>query len=483
MSYWHLTAPPAIGGREGWLPKRAEVAIIGGGLAGLLTAYRLGEEGVRAVVIESSEIGYGQSGASTGKVSVATGLTYHRLFTERGADAARAYAEAQLCAVEAYRRIILEERICCDMERLPAVLYTRDDPALLEQEAVAARAAGLRVELRRRTALPFDVSLTLSYPAQAQLHPVKFLAALSRRVEIFMGLTVTDVHGHTIVTDDGQELEAQKIVYACHYPIKDMPGLFFMKLSRSLSYGIALRGIPPLPAMYNGIDRGGLSLRSHGDTLLLVGGAHRTGEWGRDPAHTGLSYLRAAAARYFPRVRIAATWAGQDCMSPDALPLIGAYSALAPDQYVATGFSKWGLTGSMIAATVLTDLIVGRQNAVAAYLHPGRFGRETLRAAVSQAGQTALGLGRRLQRTAEFAGEFAPEAGDLSHSPVCTHLRCALTWNGDTETWDCPCHGSRFTSEGRVISSPAVHPLRQCARTIGHHADESGNNHIERKPL
>lgn len=481
MSYWHLTAPTAIGGREGWLPKRTEVAIIGGGLAGLLTAYRLAEAGIHAVVIESGAVGYGQSGVSTGKVSVATGLTYHRLAMERGADVARAYAEAQMQAVEAYRRIILDERICCDFECLPAVLYTRDAPARLEEEAVASRAVGLRVELKRRTALPFDVALALSYPSQAQFHPVKLLAALSRRVEIYMGLTVTNVHGHTLVTDDGQELEAQKIVYACHYPIKDMPGLFFMKLSRSLSYGLALSNIPPLPAMYNGIDRGGLSLRSHGDTLLLVGGAHRTGEWGRDPAHTGLSYLRAAAARYFPRVHIAATWAGQDCMSPDGLPLIGTYSALAPDQYVATGFSKWGVTGSMIAATVLADLIVGRPNSVAAYLHPGRFGRETIRAVFSQAGQAVAGWERRLHRTAEVADELAPPKHDLQRPPVCTHLGCALTWNGDTSTWDCPCHGSRFAKDGSIVSSPAVHPLQQCAQKIRHRAD--GNGNIERKSL
>lgn len=487
MSYWHLTAPPAIGGREGWLPKKCEVAVIGGGLTGILTAYMLRRAGIRAIVIESHEVGYGQSASSTGKITVATGLTYGKLLTERGAAAARIYAEAQSRALDEYREVIRREGIRCDYEELPAALYTRRAPEKLEAEAIAARGAGLRVEMKRRTALPFDVSLALVYPGQAQFHPVKFLAALARRVDVYTGLTVTDVRGNSLLMDDGQEMEAEKIVYACHYPFRNFPGLYFMKLYQSLSYGIALGGITPLPGMYFGIDRGGLSLRSHGNTLLLVGGGHRTGEWGRDPEHTGLSYLRAAAIRYYPRIRVVSEWAGQDCISPDGLPLIGTYSSLAPDHFVATGFSKWGIAGSMVAATLLTDLITGRQNAVAPYLHPGRFGADTLRTTIAQGGRAAAGLGKRLLPAAEVAEELAPGAGGIVRAggknvaayrdnggvlhtvaPVCSHLGCALTWNPDTKTWDCPCHGSRFSESGSVVSSPAVKPLANLP-------DKSGN--------
>ena len=495
MSYWHLTAPPAIGGREGWLPKKCEVAVIGGGLTGILTAYALRRAGVEAIVLDAHEIGYGQSGASTGKITLAGGLVYHALLTERGPDMAWAWAEAQSRALEDYRRIILNERILCDYMTLPAVLYTRRSPERLEAEANAARALGLRVERRRRTSLPFDVALALVYPGQAQFHPVKFLAALAQRVDVYTGLTVTDVHGHTIITDDGQETEAQKIVYACHYPFRNFPGLYFMKLYQSLSYGIALGGIPPLPAMYYGIDRDGLSLRSHGDNLLLVGGGHRTGEWARDPAHTGLSSLRAAAVKYYPRVRVVAEWAGQDCMSPDGLPLIGAYSSLLTDSYVATGFSKWGIAGSMVAANVLTDLITGRENAVAPYLLPGRFGTDTFRAALRQGGRAVQGLGERFLPAAEAAEELAPGTGGIvrscgkkvaayrdmggvlhSVSPVCSHLGCALTWNPDTRTWDCPCHGSRFSESGAVVSSPAVKPLQGVPGKTGRNADTNERN-------
>lgn len=490
MSYWHLTAPPAIGGREGWLPKKCEVAVIGGGLTGILTAYALRRAGIGAVVIDAREIGYGQSGSSTGKITLATGLTYEKLAEERGITVARAWAEAQSKALEEYRRIVLEERILCDYMGLPAALYSREAPEKLEAEARAARAAGLRVELKRRTALPFDVALALVYPGQAQFHPIKFLAALARRVDVYTGLTVTDVHGHTLVMDDGEAMEAEKIVYACHYPFRNFPGFYFMKMYQSLSYGIALGGIPPLPGMYFGIDRGGLSLRSHGDTLLLVGGGHRTGEWGRDPDHTGLSYLRAAAVRYYPQVRVISEWAGQDCMSPDDLPLVGSFSSLTPDSYVATGFSKWGITGSMVAATLLTDLITGKENAIAPYLHPGRFGADTFRTALAQSGRAVTGIGKRFLPAAETAEELMPGTGGIVRAggknvaayrdnggalhtvaPVCSHLGCALTWNPDTRTWDCPCHGSRFSESGSVVSSPAVKPLQSVPDKTGHRAD------------
>ena len=487
MSYWHLTAPPELCGREGWLPKKCEVAIIGGGLTGILTAYTLRRAGVHAVVIDSHTVGYGQSGSSTGKITLATGITYRKLLTERGANVTRAWAEAQAEALEDYRRIVLDERILCDYKELPAALYTREAPGKLEEEAATARAIGLRVELKRRCALPFDVSLALVYPGQAQFHPVKFLAALARQIDVFSGLTVTDVHGHFLVTDDGQELEAEKIVYACHYPFRIFPGFFFMKLYQSISYGIALAGIPPLPGMYFGIDRGGLSLLSHGGNLLLVGGGHRTGEWGRDPSHTGLSFLRAAAVRYYPQVRVLSEWAGQDCMSPDGLPLVGVYSSLTKDSYVATGFSKWGIAGSMVAARLLTDLITGQDNAVAPYLHPGRFGADTMKTALAQGGRAVAGFGKRFLPAVEAAEELAPGTGGIVRScgkniaayrdengtfhtvaPVCSHLGCALTWNPDTQTWDCPCHGSRFSESGAVVSSPAVMPLRHAPDTNGH---------------
>lgn len=488
-SYWHLSAPEFPGGREGFLPKKTEVAIIGGGLTGILTAYYLGRSGIRAVVLEKRRPGDGQTGYTTGKLTCQRGLLYHKLEEERGAETVRIYAEAQLSALEEYRRLTEALDLACDFETLPAVLYTQSRQDDLEAEAVSARRAGIRAELKRRTDLPFDVALALAYPGQAQFHPLKFLYALSREVELYAGITVTDVRGHTLVCDDGQEMEAERIVFACQYPFKNLPGMYFTKLYQSISYGIALGGIPPLSAMYYGIDPGGLSLRSHGDVLLLVGGAHRTGEWGKGKdGGGGLKILRAAANRYFPRVDVAAEWTGQDCMSPDGLPLIGEYSLLKPDWYVATGFHKWGLLAAMVAARLLVDRIAGWENPVAPLLRPTRFGQRTLRAVGEETGMAIRGLTKHyFHAPAETADEIAPgeacvvfhrrekaavhreQGGELrAVAPYCTHMGCELTWNPDAGTWDCPCHGSRFSENGEVLFSPAVKPLKNLSGNTGH---------------
>ena len=478
MSYWHDSAPDYPGGREGWLPKKVEVAVIGGGLAGLLTAYLLGEAGIDTVVLERRALGEGQTGNTTGKITCQTGLIYRKLENTRGASDARLYAEAQTDAITSFRNIIESERIACDLERLPAILYTRENPALLEEEAVSARRAGIRAELKRRTALPFDIAAALAYPGQAQFHPIKFLMGIATRVKLYQGLGVVGVHGRTILTDDGQEMEAEKIVFACHYPFKNLPGMFFTRLHQSISYGIAVSGIPPLDGMYYGIDPDGISMRSHGNVLLMIGGGHRTGEWGKNP-DTGLRVLEEAAERYYPRPHIISRWAGQDCMPPDGLPLIGEYSPLRPNWFVATGFCKWGMTGSMIAAKVIRDKILGKRNPVEKIVRPSRFGGDTLRAMGKETGYAVSGLSKRIfLPPAEVADELAPgtagvvfrgrektaayrdPAGKLhTTSPYCTHMGCELAWNPDTKTWDCPCHGSRFSPDGKVLDAPAVKPL------------------------
>lgn len=475
-SVWKKEVPPFAHGQEGALPRRTEVAIVGGGLVGVLTALYLKENGIDSVVLEAGEApGVGQSGRTTGKITCQHGLKYAALIRDKGESAARTWASACQGAIHAYEGIVGRLGLSCDLELLPALLYTQKNDGALEREASAARRCGIAAELRRRTDLPFDVSLALSYPRQAQLQPYKFLLGVASRVRVFCGVRVTAIKGRHLLTEEGDEIEAQRVVLACHYPIGLLPSTAFTRLWQSTSYVLALGGVKPLAGMYYGIDRDGLSLRSHGSTLLLTGMSHRTGEE-HPPAFEA---LEGRAREYFPEGHVVTRWAAQDCMSEDGLPLVGPASPLTPHHYIATGFSKWGMTGAMLAAQMIAGDIVGAPHFAAPLCSPARFTLSRLRATARQVGETARGWGRRLfEVPAELSHELAPGEGEIAlsggikvaHSrdeqgeehilrPYCTHMGCQLNYNPDTLSWDCPCHGSRFSEEGKVLDAPATKPL------------------------
>ncbi len=490
-SIWKSGVPPFPYTQNTPLPRRAEVAVVGGGMSGILTALFLKERGIDCIVLEAGEVGGGQSGNTTAKITCQHGLRYAALEKKKGASAARVWAECCLGAIDAYEALAEKYRIACDFERLPAMLYTRRQEEKLEEEAAAARRCGIRAELRRRTELPFDILLALSYPAQAQFHPLRFLWGIAKQVKVWAGCRVCEVKGHTLTTEDGEEVEAQKIVWASHYPPENFPGLYFSRLHQSRSYAIALSGAQTLGAMYYGIDEGALSLRSYRDSLILVGGAHRTGIDHAPP----FAALRDAAKKYYPGARVTAEWSAQDVMSGDGLPLAGTFSSLTPDRYLATGYSKWGMTGAMLAAQIIASDICGERHPAAPICSPARFGLSELRATAQESAHAVRGLGRRLLHIpAETAEELSPgmagvvfykgekrgayrdEAGNLhTLRPYCTHLGCELNWNPDTLTWDCPCHGSRFSPDGVPLDTPATSHLSTCCLHTGRNAAQAPN--------
>ena len=215
----------------------------------------------------------------------------------------------------------------------------------------------------------------------------------------------------------------------------------------------------------------------YGDLLLLGGGGHRTGE---NSAGGRYALLRKQAREWFPESREAAHWSAQDCMPADGVPYIGRFSAGRPDWYVATGFQKWGMTGSMAAATLLCDLICGKQSPYARVFDPGRFDTKAAAGIAKEGLHAVKGLGRRIFQIPALQAEDLPrghggvvkagagklgvcrdDAGGLHAVDIrCPHLGCQLEWNPDEASWDCPCHGSRFDREGRLISGPAQRDLR-----------------------
>lgn len=417
-------------------------AIIGGGMAGILTACLLQEKGISCVVLEADRIGSGQTGRTTAKVTSQHNLIYDNLIRTRGLKLARQYADANQRAIEEYRRLIVERRIDCDWEESAAYLYTQKNAALLQRECEAAEKLGIPAELTEKTELPFPVVCALRFDGQAHFHPLKFLQHIAQEVNIYEESRVLHVDDHVLTLENG-EIKAENIVFAAHYPFVNVPGYYFLKMHQERSYVLALEGAGEnLKGMYLGIDPEGLSFRSWNGYLLLGGEGHRTGENMQGGRY---QKLRHAVQKYYPGYRETARWSAQDCMTLDQVPYIGRYGHTRKHWYVATGFGKWGMTSSMVAAMLLSDKIAGREYPDTEVFSPQRMiPRDAVKSAGNEVGHAVRG----------FAGKSRMER------PIrCTHLGCHLTWNPEEETFDCPCHGSRFDKEGRLLDGPAQKDL------------------------
>lgn len=455
----------------------AEAAVIGGGMAGILTATLLEESGVHTVVLEADRVGSGQTGRTTAKVTSQHGLFCRALEKKLGAKAAETFAWANQAAVEAYRDLIRRRRLRCGWEDVPAYLYTLESETVLEAEAAAQSRAGLPVQLTRRTGLPFPVRCALRCDGQGQLHPLRLLYALAEALTVYEGTRVLEAEGNLLRTGGGT-VRAERIIFACHFPFVNAPGYYFLRMHQERSCVLALSGAPKLPGIYYGADPGGLSLRCAEGQLLVGGGSYRTGE-----NRTGGRYdaLARSAALLFPNTRETARWSAQDCMTLDGLPYIGPFSPAAPGWYVASGFGKWGMTASMVSALLLRDLILGRENPWADLFTPRRFtpaasaaslldnglhaardlGRLPLAPARGPAEALPPGHGGIVEAEGRKLGVYrAPDGALYAVDPRCPHLGCQLEWNPDEKSWDCPCHGSRFDYRGHLLSGPAQRGIR-----------------------
>ncbi len=452
--------------------RKADAAVIGGGLAGILTAHFLRAAGLETVVLEAARVGSGQTGRTTAKITAQHGLIYERLIDQLGREKAGLYAEANQWAVAEYRRMAREEGIDCDFADCPAYVYATGDPWPIHREAEAARSLGIDAACTADTELPFPVAAALRFEHQARFHPLRFLNAVAEPLALYEKTRVKDVEQNRVMTDRGT-VTAEHIVFACHYPFRNVPGYYFLRMHQERSYVLALENAAELEGLYFGADGDGLSFRPQGNLLLLGGGGHRTGE---NSAGGQYQKLRQAARTFWPESRETAAWSAQDGMPLDGVPYIGRFSAATPNWYVATGFQKWGMTSSMVAARLLTDLITTGASPWEEVFTPQRFQPSTAgKALLQESAQAAKGLGRRLFTppraevealprghggVVEYHGEklgiYKDDSGEVFCVSVrCPHLGCQLEWNPDEKSWDCPCHGSRFDYRGHLLDGPA----------------------------
>lgn len=406
---------------------RADVLIIGGGMAGLLCAYDLRQAGVDALLVEAEELCSGATRNTTAKITAQHGLIYATLIRRFGVEKARIYLEAQQEAMTQYA--LLAKKIDCGMEQRDACVYALHDRRKIDQELEALERLGYAATFEAELPLPFPVAGAVRFPGQMQFHPLRFAAGIAGDLRIHEHTKVRELLPGKAITSGGT-ITAEKIIIATHFPMFNKHGAYFMKLYQHRSYVLALQGAPQVGLMMVDEDEKGLSFRDADDLLLLGGGGHRTGRKGG-----GWRELEHFARRNYPQAQVVHRWAAQDCMSLDCIPYIGPYAKSTPDLYVATGYNKWGMTGSMAAAMLLTDLVQGRPNPYAEVFLPQR---SSLRPQLFlNAAESTLSL---LKPTV----------------PRCPHMGCALSYNREEHSWDCPCHGSRFTEDGKLIDNPAT---------------------------
>lgn len=434
---------------------KVETLVIGGGMAGLLCGHFLKEQGARYALIEKDRIAGAVTGNTTAKLTAYHGLIYSRLLKEFGEEKAAAYLQANLAALDRYRNMILPEqngaeKISCNFVEKENWVYTMEKHREILDEISAIDRIGGKAVYMERTEIPLDAACAVCMPGQAQFHPLKFAAAIAENQNIYEQSFADEIrkerYGYrvSVLNRMGKEVKinAEKVIVATHFPYIDRWGMYFMKMYQQRSYVLALQnpdGTRPqaLSGMYIGAGSEGgnplnLSFRTYENYLLLGGGGGRTGN--KNPAW---DQLRQWTQKLYPGVQEAAAWATQDCMTLDGVPYIGPYAKGKDGLLVATGFNKWGMTGSMTAAMVLTGQL---DSALAEVFRPQR---------KIMYPQLAVNL---FETSKNFLRPTTPR---------CTHLGCALKWNKAEKTWDCACHGSRFAKDGKVLDNPAQVGLRK----------------------
>jgi glycine/D-amino acid oxidase-like deaminating enzyme len=438
----------------------AEVVVVGAGIVGLTAACLLRRAGVDVVLLEGRHVASGTTGNTTAKLSSLHGLTYASLASNAGEEAAAAYARANEDGIACVASLIEGNGIECSFRRRDNFTYTVESGRVgeVEDEVTAARAAGLDADLVTETELPFAVAAAARVSHQADFNPVDYLHGLADAVDhggqrIYEGTRAVGVDRDAVRTADGHRVSCERVILATHMPFVDSGGLF-ARAEPKRSYALTARLDGDVPqGMYLSADSPTRSLRSvprEGGELLLVGGeSHRAGSG--DPREH-FDALKEWGKREFAVSSYEHRWAAHDFISEDNLPYVGAATPVSDRALTVTGLRKWGLAMGTSCAAMLVDAILGAEDA-----WPKAFDSRRL--------PGLRALPKLVRHNAESGVYFVADRlrPDTRGAPRCTHLGCLTRWNAAEETWDCPCHGSRFAATGEVLEGPATKPLAQAA--------------------
>ncbi len=522
---------------------KTDVCIIGGGLTGLSTAYNLSQYKIRTVLVEKDEICKQTSGNSTAKITSQHGLIYKYLTDSKGKDFARKYYEVNERAIRNIKDIIDKENIDCNFEYQPAYVFTQkvQEVQKIKDEVEAVNAFGGRakfieakdIELNKlnseeyvensdeklkisgdniekenlnlerdvvkekmKQVLPIKAIAGIEFENQAQFNPYKYGMALARicsdsgvKIYEYTKAVYVDIEDddeyYVITLENGYKIKAKYLVVATKYPIINIPGFYFIKMYQSTSYAVAMQTKEKLfEGMYISSEEPIISLRTakfgNDYLLIVVGFDHKTGT--DIDLSNSYKYLEEVAKSLYPTGNIKYHWNTEDCITLDKIPYIGEYSKMWENAYVATGFNKWGITTSNIAAEIITDKILGEKNEYEEIFKSTRLEpiknikevtnmvKESVNSLVvkklevpqEEAKQIQNGEGKIVEVNGQKIGVYKNEDGEIYKvNPVCKHLGCELSWNNLDKTWDCPCHGSRYDYKGNLIYGPSVKSLAE----------------------
>lgn len=451
----------------------ADVAIIGAGIAGILTGYMLMQKGIKPVILEADRVLSGMTKNTTAKITYQHGLIYDKLIKNFGVVKATQYYKFNKQAIREYEKIIFNNKIDCDFEKKSSCVYSLNDEKCILNEVVAAKRLGINAEFVKDTELPFKIKAGIIFKNQAQFNPLKFLKPLLQDLDIYENCVINKIVGDTLYSDK-YKINARKIVIASHYPFVNVPGYYFLRMHQERSYVIAIQNAQSLKGMYIDEQTGGYSFREYNNLLLLGGSGCRTGKNKNGGAY---DKLRQAAKIWYPNYKEKYHWSAQDCMPLDSVPYIGQFSSKTPHIYIATGFNKWGMTSSMVAARLISEMISTGDNDIAGIFSPQRFNfKASIKNLIKDGTCSAAGLiktitkrpneeienlqaghGGIVKYNGQKVGAYKNENGEIFIvTTKCPHLGCQLEWNPDELCWECPCHGSRFDYKGNTISGPST---------------------------
>jgi len=477
-----------------------EVGIVGGGITGLTAAYLLAKQNVKVVLIDASTILNGTTGHTTAKITAQHGLIYDEFIQHFGAEKARQYYDANKEAGELIHHIMEEHSIQADLTSEHAYIFTNSEDYLnqLEKEKKAYDKLEIPGDLTDKIPLDIPVKSALVMKNQAQFHPLKYLKALTEKAlengaEIYEETTAVDVeYGSkhpSILTADGHRIHCHYIISASHFPFNDMKGFYFSRMYPERSYVIAVKSPKKFPGgMYINAESPTRSIRTtavDGEDLWLIGGeSHKTGQGKSMIKH--YEALHDFARKHISIDEFSYRWSAQDLITIDKLPYIGPVTQSEENVFVATGFHKWGMTNGTIAAKIISDLIMEKSSKYAELFTPSRFSADpSLRKFMQINADAAKHMIKgKLDRPRESLNDLQPDEAAVTRikgkragayrdhennlyvlDTTCTHLGCEVEWNSGDRTWDCPCHGSRFSYTGEVIEGPANKPLAEIAET------------------